>query len=93
MADGSQRAFPFPRTPASRLRPGEIVVDLFAGGGGASTALEQAIGRPVDIAVNHNPWAVSMHAAMVGNSVSPPPLRAIAEANLDPAMLPVAAAA
>lgn len=63
MADGSQRAFPFPRTPASRLRPGEIVVDLFAGGGGASTALEQALGRPVDIAINHNPWAVSMHAA------------------------------
>lgn len=63
MADGSQRAFPFPRTPSSRLRPGEIVVDLFAGGGGASTALEQALGRPVDIAINHNPWAVSMHAA------------------------------
>lgn len=63
MADGSQRAFPFPRTPASRLRPGEIVVDLFAGGGGASTALEQALGRPVDIAINHNPWAVAMHAA------------------------------
>ena len=63
MADGSQRAFPFPRTPALRLRPGEIVVDLFAGGGGASTALEQALGRPVDIAINHNPWAVSMHAA------------------------------
>lgn len=63
MADGSQRAFPFPRTPASRLRHGEIVVDLFAGGGGASTALEQALGRPVDIAINHNPWAVSMHAA------------------------------
>lgn len=63
MADGSQRAFPFPRTPASRMRRGEIVVDLFAGGGGASTALEQALGRPVDIAINHNPWAVSMHAA------------------------------
>ncbi|WP_345780540.1 DNA cytosine methyltransferase [Thermomonas mangrovi] len=47
----------------SQLRPGEIVVDLFAGGGGASTGLEQALGRPVDIAVNHNPWAVSMHAA------------------------------
>ncbi|HTL14208.1 MAG TPA: DNA cytosine methyltransferase, partial [Thermomonas sp.] len=62
-ADGTQHSFPFPRTPASRLRPGEIVVDLFAGGGGASTALEQALGRPVDVAINHNPWAVSMHAA------------------------------
>ncbi|MDC7806383.1 DNA cytosine methyltransferase [Luteimonas sp BLCC-B24] len=64
MADGNQHAFHLPHLKAtSRLRPGEIVVDLFAGGGGASTALEQALGRPVDIAINHNPWAVSMHAA------------------------------
>ena len=64
MADGSQGMFHLPMLKAtSRLRPGEIVVDLFAGGGGASTALEQALGRPVDIAINHNPWAVSMHAA------------------------------
>lgn len=64
MADGSQGAFHLPHLKAtSRLRPGEIVVDLFAGGGGASTALEQALDRPVDIAINHNPWAVSMHAA------------------------------
>jgi DNA (cytosine-5)-methyltransferase 1 len=39
----------------------ELVVDLFAGGGGASTGIEQAIGRHVDIAVNHDPEAVSMH--------------------------------
>lgn len=38
MADGSQRAFPFPRTPASRMRRGEIVVDLFAGGGAVAGA-------------------------------------------------------
>lgn len=62
MADGT-RSFNFPLPQRSQLRPGEIVVDLFAGGGGASTGLEQALGRPVDIAVNHNPWAVSMHAA------------------------------
>ena len=31
----------------------ELVVDLFAGGGGASTGIEAAIGRHVDIAVNH----------------------------------------
>lgn len=60
----SRDGWPFPSTiPSSRLRPGEIVVDLFAGGGGASVALEQALGRPVDIAINHNPWAVGLHAA------------------------------
>jgi DNA (cytosine-5)-methyltransferase 1 len=41
----------------------ELVVDLFAGGGGASTGIEQAIGRHVDIAINHDPEAVSLHAA------------------------------
>lgn len=41
----------------------ELVVDLFAGGGGASTGIEQAIGRPVDIAVNHDPQAISLHTA------------------------------
>ena len=40
-----------------------LVVDLFAGGGGASTGIEQAIGRPVDLAINHDPAAVQMHAA------------------------------
>jgi DNA (cytosine-5)-methyltransferase 1 len=39
----------------------EITVDLFAGGGGMSTAIEQAIGRYVDVAVNHNAEAISMH--------------------------------
>lgn len=41
----------------------ELVVDLFAGGGGASTGIEQAIGRPVDIAVNHDREAISLHMA------------------------------
>jgi DNA (cytosine-5)-methyltransferase 1 len=41
----------------------ELVVDLFAGGGGASTGIEQAIGRYVDIAVNHDAAAVSLHQA------------------------------
>jgi DNA (cytosine-5)-methyltransferase 1 len=40
----------------------ELVVDLFAGGGGASTGIEQAIGRHVDVAINHDPDAVSLHA-------------------------------
>jgi DNA (cytosine-5)-methyltransferase 1 len=41
----------------------ELVIDLFAGGGGASTGIEQAIGRHVDIAVNHDREAVSLHEA------------------------------
>lgn len=41
----------------------EINVDLFAGGGGASTGLEMGLGRPVHIAINHNPAAISMHQA------------------------------
>lgn len=41
----------------------ELVVDNFAGGGGASSGIEQAIGRPVDIAINHDPEAVAMHQA------------------------------
>ncbi|MBO6301005.1 MAG: DNA cytosine methyltransferase [Ruminiclostridium sp.] len=39
----------------------ELVVDNFAGGGGASTGIEQAIGRSVDIAINHDPDAIAMH--------------------------------
>lgn len=39
----------------------KLVVDLFAGGGGASTGIEQAIGRHVDIAINHDPDAIGMH--------------------------------
>lgn len=38
-----------------------IVVDNFAGGGGASTGIEMAIGRSVDIAINHDPAAIAMH--------------------------------
>lgn len=43
------------------LKPGEIIVDSFAGGGGASTGIEMALGRPVDIAINHDPDAIAMH--------------------------------
>ena len=35
----------------------EIIVDNFAGGGGASTGIELAAGRPVTIAINHDPDA------------------------------------
>lgn len=41
----------------------EIIVDNFAGGGGASTGIELAIGRSVDIAINHDPNAIAMHTA------------------------------
>ena len=40
----------------------ELIVDNFAGGGGASCGIELALGRHVDIAINHDPEAVAMHA-------------------------------
>lgn len=42
---------------------GELIIDNFAGGGGASTGIELALGRRVDIAINHDPEAVAMHTA------------------------------
>lgn len=62
MADGSH-SFNFPVPQVSCLRPGEIVVDLFAGGGGASEALKQALGIDPALAYNHDEWAIGMHAA------------------------------
>lgn len=41
----------------------ELVVDNFAGGGGASSGIEQALGRAVDFAINHDAEAVAMHRA------------------------------
>lgn len=41
----------------------ELFVDNFAGGGGASTGIEMAIGRSVDIAIDHDPDAIAMHKA------------------------------
>lgn len=41
----------------------ELIVDNFAGGGGASTGIEMALGRPVNIAINHDANAVIMHQA------------------------------
>lgn len=40
----------------------ELIIDNFAGGGGTSTGLEAAFGRPVDIAINHDPEALALHA-------------------------------
>ena len=39
----------------------ELIIDCFAGGGGASVGIEMALGRPVDIAINHDPQAIRMH--------------------------------
>ena len=57
--------------PASKLDhgisfgmlPDELIVDNFAGGGGASVGIEMALGRSPDIAINHDPEAITMHAA------------------------------
>jgi len=38
-----------------------LIIDCFAGGGGASVGIEMALGRQVDIAINHDPDAILMH--------------------------------
>lgn len=40
-----------------------LIIDSFAGGGGASTGIELALGRSPDLAINHNPQALALHAA------------------------------
>lgn len=47
---------------------GELIVDNFAGGGGASTGIEMATGYSVDIAINHDPEAIRMHKANHSNT-------------------------
>lgn len=49
-------------SPQQNLWLQPLIVDNFAGGGGASTGMEDALGRPVDIAINHDPDAIAMHA-------------------------------
>ncbi|MGN6715412.1 DNA cytosine methyltransferase [Anaerocolumna jejuensis] len=39
----------------------ELIIDCFAGGGGASVGIEMALGRTVDYAINHDPFAIKMH--------------------------------
>lgn len=43
-----------------RIKDG-LIIDCFAGGGGASVGIEMALGRPVDVAINHDPDAILMH--------------------------------
>jgi len=51
------------------LLPGEIAVDLFAGGGGASSGIEQATGISPAIAINHDEHAIRMHEANHPNTI------------------------
>jgi DNA (cytosine-5)-methyltransferase 1 len=53
-----------PTRAKARLNAGmfdELIVDNFAGGGGASMGIEAAMGRSVDIAINHDPHSIHMH--------------------------------
>jgi len=45
------------------MRDLPMIIDSFAGGGGASTGIERALGRSPDVAINHNPAALALHAA------------------------------
>ncbi|WP_157456775.1 DNA cytosine methyltransferase [Carnobacterium maltaromaticum] len=47
----------------------ELIIDNFAGGGGASTGIELATGRSVDVAINHDPDAIAMHKANHPNTI------------------------
>lgn len=48
-------------SPIKTVINGELIVDNFAGGGGASTGIEMATGKSVDIAINHDPMAIAQH--------------------------------
>lgn len=50
------------RAPALRLFDDELIIDNFAGGGGASIGIERATGRSPDYAINHDPEALAQHA-------------------------------
>ncbi|MBR3771636.1 MAG: DNA cytosine methyltransferase [Clostridium sp.] len=43
------------------MKLSDLIIDCFAGGGGASVGIEMALGRGVDIAINHDPMAIKMH--------------------------------
>ena len=64
------------RPPVLRLSLDELVVDSFAGGGGASTGIEAALGRPVDIAINRahtRGVGEGYRAAVAGMTLDPLP--------------------
>ena len=49
------------KSSSKKNRTEGIIIDCFAGGGGASVGIEMALGRQVDIAINHDPQAILMH--------------------------------
>lgn len=55
--------FPHALSVANATAAPGLIIDNFAGGGGASTGIEQALGRPIDIAINHDAEAIAMHVA------------------------------
>lgn len=58
------KPFDWKRPPQLRLSlDSELIIDNFAGGGGASMGIEQALDRSVDVAINHDPEAIAMHEA------------------------------
>ena len=52
---------PYRKAPQLALGFDDLVVDNFCGGGGASLGIEAALGRSVDIAINHDQTAISLH--------------------------------
>src|SRR4051812_25097354 len=56
-----QLHFRFPEASAGLA--GEMIIDIFAGGGGASHGIEMALGRSPDYAINHDEHAITMHLA------------------------------
>lgn len=52
-----------PHAPSNHYTGLPLIADSFAGGGGASTGIEMALGRSPDVAINHDPVALSMHEA------------------------------
>lgn len=55
--------FPLAAASAAPIDTRPMIVDSFAGGGGASTGIEMALGRSPDIAINHSATALALHAA------------------------------
>lgn len=53
--------FDLPTPPRRQPYGLPMIIDSFAGGGGASTGIEMALGRSPDVAINHDPAALAMH--------------------------------